>query len=96
MSLHTPNEFTLTPTKCHICYGEIREDQHAIEHSGHGQLVHAKQMYEGYTTTWFHPECATVLVLRLANDVMRIKTVKDQPKRVVDELQDLAKVNQVR
>jgi hypothetical protein len=58
--------------------------------------MQAKQQYEGYTTLWFHPECATVLALRLAHDVVRIKSDKDQPKRVVDELQDLAKVNQVR
>jgi hypothetical protein len=51
---------------------------------------------EGYTTLWFHPECATVMALRLAHDVMKIKNVKDQPARVVDGLQALSKVNQVR
>lgn len=97
MSLHTPNEFMMTPTRCHICGEAIRDDQNAIEHSGHGQMSHSRTTHiDGYVSVWFHPECATVMVLRLANDVMRIKGAKDQPKRVVDELQDLAKVNQVR
>jgi hypothetical protein len=106
MSLYTPNEFQMTPTLCHICHGEVREDQHGIEHSGHGQLTQSKNAVfqkafpegwaEGYTSVWFHPECATVMALRLSYDVMRIKMDANQPRRVVDELQDLAKVNQVR
>ena len=97
MSLHAPNEFMMTPTRCHICGGEIREDQNAIEHSGHGQMSQSRTTHiDGYVSVWFHPECATVMALRLAHDVMRIKGAKEQPKRVVDELQDLAKVNQVR
>lgn len=104
MGLQTPHEFNMTPCKCHICHGDIREDQHAIEHSGHGVITQSKDprlarlhdYVEGYTTLWFHPECATVMALRLAHDVMKIKNVKDQPARVVDGLQALSKVNQVR
>lgn len=104
MGLQTPNLFSMTPCKCHICHGEIREDQHAIEHSGHGQITQSNDprfaklydLVEGYATLWFHPECATVMALRLAHDVMKIKNVKDQPARVVDGLQALSKVNQVR
>ena len=104
MGLQTPNEFMMTPCKCHICYGDIREDQHAIEHSGHGQITQSKdprfsELYdrvEGYATLWFHPECATVMALRLAHDVMKIRNVKGQPSRVVDELQSISKINQVR
>lgn len=106
MSLYKPNEFQMTPTMCHICHGEVREDQHGIEHSGHGQMSQSKDPVfqkafpkgwaEGYTSIWFHPECATVMALRLSYDVMRIKMDANQPRRVVDELQDLAKVNQVR
>jgi hypothetical protein len=106
MGLQTPNEFQMTPCKCHICYEDIREDQHAIEHAGEGQLSQTKDpriqeilkeaWVDGFTTLWFHPECATVMALRLAHDVMKIKNVKDQPRRVVDGLQDLAKVNQVK
>jgi hypothetical protein len=51
---------------------------------------------EGYVSLWFHPECATIMALRLAHDVMRIKTVKDQPMRVVDGLKAISKVNQAR
>lgn len=104
MGLQTPHEFNMTPCKCHICHGDIREDQHAIEHGGEGQMSQSKDprfakvfdWVEGYTTLWFHPECATVMALRLAHDVMKIKNVKDQPARVVDGLQALSKVNQIR
>ena len=103
MGLQTPNEFNMTPCKCHICHGEIREDQHAIEHMGEGTLLVSKadknKLYntrEGTVTLWFHPECATVMALRLAHDVMKIKNVEGQPARVVDGLQALSKVNQVR
>ena len=102
--IHTPGQFTMEPNFCHICYGEIRDDQNGIEHTGHGVMTQSKDprfapihdFVDGYVTVWFHPECATVMALRLAHDVMRIKSDKDQPKRVVDELQDLAKVNLAR
>lgn len=104
MSLHTPGNFMLTPCFCHICYEEIREDQNGIEHSGHGQLSQTKDprfaqlhdLVDGFVTVWFHPECAAVMALRLSHDVMKIKSDKDQPSRVVDELQAMAKVNQAR
>lgn len=104
MALHQPNNFLLDPCFCHICGQEIRQDQHGIEHSGHGQMVRSSdprfaQLYDavyGDTVIWFHPECATVMVLRLAHDVMKIKTADDQPMRVVDGLQALAKTNQAR
>ncbi len=102
MGLQTPNLFSMTPCKCHICHGEIREDQHAVEHTGDGLLYASKaedtlyNTLEGTVTLWFHPECATVMALRLAHDVMKIKNVEGQPARVVDGLQALSKVNQVR
>lgn len=106
MSLYAPNEFMMTPTKCHVCDLEVREDQYGIEHSGHGQMsreidpisiaTSTKKWLEGHVAVWFHQECATVMALRLAHDVMRVKYNKDQPRRVVDELQDVAKVNQFR
>ena len=104
MGLQTPNEFNMHPGTCHICHEVIREDQHAIEHMGDGELFHSKDprfaaindRLSGGVNLWFHPECATVMALRLAHDVMRIKNVKDQPARVVDALQGVAKVNQAR
>jgi hypothetical protein len=104
MALHKPNDFMMDPCFCHICYQEIRQDQHGIEHSGHGQLSQTKDpripkidgYIEGYATIWLHPECATVLALRLAYDVMRIKSDKTQPMRVVDGLQALSKTHQAR
>jgi len=104
MAVHPANEFTMTPCKCHICHGEIREDQPAIEHSDHGVLTQSKDPrvanihdhIEGYVSLWFHPECATIMALRLAHDVMRIKMDKDQPARVVDSLKAVSRVNQAR
>ena len=96
MSLYKPNEFMMKPTKCHICDQEVREDQHGIEHTGHGQMTNEKQWSEGFVAVWFHPECAIVMAMRLSHDVMRVKMDETQPRRVVDALQDLAKVNQVR
>ena len=104
MALQEPNGFTLTPCKCHICHEEIREDQYAIDHNGQGVLSQSKDprfnnlhdRVEGYVTLWFHPECATVMALRLAHDVMKAKNGKDQPMRVVDALRAVSKVNQAR
>jgi hypothetical protein len=78
---------------CHICGERIREDQNAIEHSGAGQYVQAKQLGEGFVSIWMHPECATVLAMRLINDVMSVKRTAEQPARVVEELQYFAKTN---
>jgi hypothetical protein len=93
MSLHTPNEFMMKPCKCHVCFKEVTEKENAIEHSGHGQSVRSEDpgIKEGYVTIWMHPECATILMLRLANDVMRMDT-RAYPPRVVDSLKNL--VNQ--
>jgi hypothetical protein len=92
MALHTPNGFMMSPCKCHVCFKEVTEQENAIEHSGHGQSIRAEDpgIKESYVTIWLHPECATVMMLRLANDVMRIKTTAVQP-RVVDALRDLIK-----
>jgi hypothetical protein len=92
MSLYTPNNFLMRPCKCHICYKDITEQQYAIEHSGNGQTAEGK-ILESYVTIWMHPECATVMVLRLAYDVMRVENKPNQPRRVVDTLQDTAKRN---
>jgi len=104
MAIHAPNEFTMTPCKCHICRQEIREDQYAIEHSGQGVMSQSKDprfkalhdRIEGFTALWFHPECATVMALRLAHDVVRVPMAPDQPMRVVDALQSVSKINQAR
>lgn len=103
MGLQTPNEFNLTPGKCHVCHGDIREDQHAVEHMGDGTLLVSKtdkdKLYntlDGTVSLWFHPECATIMALRLAHDVMRVKTIEGQPARVVDSLKAISKINQAR
>lgn len=104
MTLHNPNDFTMTPYLCHICYQEVKENQHGIEHSGDGVLTQSKDprvaklhdRIEGHVNVWFHPECATVMAMRLIHDVMKVKHMQDQPMRVVDGLQALSKANQLR
>ena len=104
MALHEPNNFQGTPCCCHICYGEIRDDQFAIEHSGEGLLsqttnpsvARLDERLTGYVALWFHPECATVMAVRLAHDVMRAKHKDGLPMRVVDGLKSISKINQAR
>ena len=93
MSLHTPHNFMMFPCKCHVCYGDITEQQHAIEHSGHGCMSQSKE--KGYVAIWLHPECATIMALRLAYDVMKVENMTGQPRRVVDTLKIAAKNNQL-
>ena len=52
MGLQTPNEFNMHPGTCHICHEVIREDQHAIEHMGDGELFHSKASKR---QTWQRP-----------------------------------------
>ena len=84
--LHAPRSFLMRPCKCHVCYEDITENEYAVQHSGHGQqsIDPLSGDPEGYVHIWLHPECATVLMLRLANDVMRARQSKP---RVVDTLQ---------
>ena len=105
MSLMPANNFTMYPaSKCHICYGDIREDQDAVEHSGDGVLAQSNDprvaglqtRVEGQVHIWMHPECAVVLSLRIMHDVMEAKSGKDKPMRVVDTLKAVSKINQAR
>ena len=106
MSLMEANHFTMNPaSKCHVCYGDIREDQDMVEHSGDGLLTQSKDprlggllqtRVEGSVNIWMHPECAVVLSMRLMHDVMKAKSGKDKPMRVVDTLKSVSQINQAR
>ena len=104
MALHHPGDFSLEPTFCHICNEEVRQDHYGIEHSGHGIMTQSKDprfkpihdFVDGYTTVWFHPECATVMAMRLIHDVMNVDSMEGQPMRVVQALQALSQANQLR
>ena len=106
MSLMEANHFTMNPaSKCHVCYGDIREDQDMVEHSGDGILTQSKDprlggllqtRVEGSVNIWMHPECAVVLSMRLMHDVMKVKSGKDKPLRVVDTLKSVSQINQAR
>jgi len=105
MSLMEANNFTMYPaSKCHVCYGDIREDQDTVEHSGDGVLTQSNDprvvglqtRVEGQVHIWMHPECAVILSLRIMHDVMEAKSGKNKPMRVVDTLKSVSKINQVR
>jgi len=79
MALHTPNQHVLEATNCHVCDKEIEKDQYAIEHMGFD------------FTMWLHPECATILMLRLGHDVIRVGRTDKHPLRVPEILRDVRK-----
>lgn len=89
--LHTRNEFMMVPCACHVCGRPVKESENGIEHSGTGQYQEGERnLKTTYVSIWLHPECATVLMLRIAKDIMQIRH-NDPQKRVVDVLQDQAK-----
>jgi hypothetical protein len=66
-------------TLCHVCSKDFKQEDKIIEHTGQ---VFRFPLTEGLGCIVLHEECATVLILRLAADVMRV----DKVPRVVDKL----------
>lgn len=98
MSLMEANNFTmLHANQCHVCHGDIREDQDMVEHSGAGVAYRTGgHATESSVSIWMHPECAVILSLRIMHDVMKAKSGKDKPMRVVDTLKSVSQINQAR
>jgi len=65
-------------TLCHVCGKDFKQEDKIVEHTGH---VYRFPIVEGSGCIVLHEECATILILRLAADVMRADY-----KRVVDKL----------
>lgn len=79
MALHTPNQYYTAPTDCHVCGKQVEQSEYGIEHSGMDNTI------------WLHPECATILVLRLSHDVVRVGRTNKYPLRVQEVLRDSRK-----
>jgi len=74
---------------CFVCSQKIRNDQFAIQWSGHLQ----EGEKESYIHIWFHPECATTMVLQLSSDVMKQRhTSQHETLRVVDSLRNIKNI----
>jgi hypothetical protein len=81
-------------TLCHVCHKPVDVTDFAVEHDGHVGIRNQTFSAEGYGHIIMHAECATVLAMRLINDVMSQKENTVQtPLRVVDLLNKVRKAN---
>lgn len=72
-------------THCHVCGEKFTKDHDvAIDHSGRAMVHINGQETNGHGSIVLHPECATILAMRLLHDVMAIRTGPEM--RVVDAL----------
>ena len=77
-------------TLCHVC-GQNTKENNIIEHTGHISRFPnspSETLTEGLGDIVLHEECATILILRLAADVMNVNR-KDA--RMVDKLAAIRK-----
>jgi hypothetical protein len=86
--------------KCHVCGKEIRHHHPAVTHDGTFYVDDRTAGYKGdaYGALHLHTECATILILRLAADVMRQKPSSEDlvPHRVVESLAHARKESELR
>lgn len=94
--LKSINEYTdgQLRVSCHVCGDRLQQHQSAIVHDGKVYVHDAKVDYKGnaYGSLHLHAECATILMLRLAADVMRQSRM--MPNRVVDSLAKVREASQ--
>lgn len=100
--LNLMDEFTsghLT-AQCHVCGKDIRQHHPAVAHDGTVYVDDSRVSFGGYSqgTLHLHTECATILILRLAADVMRQKPSSEDlvPHRVVESLANARKESELR
>jgi hypothetical protein len=72
---------------CHVCSAKFKDTDVVVEHSGAGMLVISGQEHNAGGSIALHPECATILAMRLLSDVMDIRTGPEM--RVVDALRNI-------
>jgi hypothetical protein len=95
MSALKPNQPAFgNASLCHVCHKPVDVTDFAVEHDGHVGVRNQTFSAEGYGHIIMHAECATVLALRLINDVMgqRDNTIQT-PLRVVDLLNKTRRAN---
>ena len=95
MSAIEPNQLSLgNATLCHVCHKPVDIADFAVEHDGHVGIRNKTFSAEGYGHIIMHAECATVLALRLINDVMsQNESTAQTPLRVVDLLNKVREAN---
>lgn len=82
-------DVAMSPTACHVCSKKISLDDQVIEHGGR---VNAGGKYDVNGGITMHPECAAILVLRLAADVVKQPSESKIPQgeaRVLHVLRDV-------
>lgn len=82
-------------THCHVCGERFTKDHDvAVDHSG-AAMVHINgQETNGHGSIVMHPECATILAMRLIHDVMDIRNSPEM--RVVDTLRTVRDTYQMK
>jgi hypothetical protein len=83
------SEVAGNPLKCHVCSKTIALEDQVIEHGGY---VNGGGTYGLNGGIAMHPECATILVLRLAADVVKQPSEPKIPQgeaRVLHVLRDV-------
>ena len=75
---------------CHVCERNFVDDDVVVEHSGLVEELDPNVTTKTpvYGSVTLHPECATVLAMRLLYDVMDIHHTPESP-RVVDSLKQI-------
>lgn len=85
-----------SPTTCHVCAKKIGLDDQVIEHGG---WVNGDGKYGLNGGITMHPECATILVLRLAADVVKQPSENKIPQgeaRVLHVLRDVRRTYEMK
>lgn len=79
---------------CHVCSDKFTPDDVVVEHSGGVMLCISGQEDNGGGSIVLHPECATILAMRLLHDVMDIRNSPQM--RVVDALRNVRDAYQMK
>lgn len=94
--LKSINEYTggQIKVKCHVCGDRLQQHQPVVTHDGKVYVhdTHVEHRGDAHGSLHLHAECATILILRLAADVMRQNYT--QPNRVVESLAKVREASQ--
>jgi len=81
-------------THCHVCGDVFRDQEVMVEHSGATMVCISGQETNGHGSIVMHPECATILAMRLLSDV--IEAPSEYGERVVDTLAKVREAYQMK
>ena len=74
-------------THCHVCYVKFEDGDAIVEHGGAAMVHNDDVETNGNGSIVLHPECATLLAMRMLHDVMN--TRNSPHMRVVDALRNI-------